>query len=219
MLAQFKNHLTAKIYPKSDTQFTDRMAMQDLGGTMHAGLHQVHGNTTVVVRSSVERDIKADGMITDQPGLVLCTRWADCQNFVIYAPSKNVAGVLHAGWKGLIAGAIPSFFKTLEQEWNIQPVDTHVFAGPSICMHCAEFSNPAEELIGIDTTYFKGRCADLQRIADDQFIQCGVPIENIERSPDCTKCNPDRYWTYRGGDAEEVKEGWGNATCAMLRTA
>jgi copper oxidase (laccase) domain-containing protein len=59
------------------------------------------------------RTEEADGMITDVPGLALNLRVADCQSFVIFSPKKNVLGLLHVGWRGLISGAIPEFFAVL----------------------------------------------------------------------------------------------------------
>lgn len=180
-------------------------------------LKQVHGKRVMRVDHEIKKTEEADGMITDVPGLLLCVRWADCQNFVVYEPKKKVVGVMHVGWRGLIKGIIPEFFAVLKHEWNIDASDTFVGAGASLCQKCADFSDPASELPSIDPKYIKNRTVDLQRIAIDQLLSLGVKPDHFERTSDCTRCMPETYWTYRGGHREEVKNGYTNVLAAMVR--
>jgi YfiH family protein len=204
-------------------QFSDRIEChfltkeddRDIAGP-HVRLWQVHGNRTVVLRESSESTEKADGVITDTKGLHLTIRAADCQNFAIYDPVHHVGGVLHAGWKGLIAGAIPEFFTVLHDTFGIEGSDCFVVAGPSLCRSCAGFSDPKTELPGIDEQYIDGRHVDLQQIATDQLVQSGLHIKNIERHPDCTRCCAKRYYTYRGGDKGKVESGVSNILVLTL---
>lgn len=204
----YKEKVEIKFFTKAD---------QPLNEHDFVSLNQVHGNTTIITRSPSYREKEADGVLTDKEDLTLTIRVADCQSFVIYAPDQNVTGLLHAGWKGLVKGAIPAFFLKMHNEWNIDPATVLVGAAPSLCMNCAEFTDPLAELVGVDPKFFNGRHADLRAIADDQLIQCGITREHIERLPDCTKCNPDTYWTYRGGDRESVQNGQSNIlACTLL---
>jgi polyphenol oxidase len=181
-------------------------------------LKQIHGNNVVIARSPSQREKEADGVLTDQPDLTLTIRIADCQAFVVYAPRQHMIGLLHAGWKGLVSGIIPSFFQTMNDKWNVDPATVLIGAAPSLCTNCAEFTDPVTELVGINPRFFDGRNADLRAIADDQLMKCGVKAEYLERSPDCTKCNPDTYWTYRGGDREAVTKGSTNVlTCCLKK--
>jgi|TARA_B100000315_G_C14589537_1_gene594944 hypothetical protein len=159
---------------------------------------------------------KADGVITGEKGLHLMVRAADCQNFAFYDPVNHRGGVLHVGWKGLVAGAIPEYFQTWNESFDNNLSDLCVAAGPSLCMSCAEFSDPKIELPGIDETYFDGRCTDLQKIAEDQMITAGVRQENFTRHPDCTCCHPETYLTYRGGDKSDVQSGVSNVLVLTL---
>lgn len=193
----------------------DRVNVRDnmqkyFGDRPFAMPHQVHGNRTIVTREPMMFSEDADGITTDQPDLTLAVLMADCQTFAIYAPQQKVIGVLHAGWRGLIKYAIPAFFETLQKEWHIAPRETFVAAGPSLCQNCAEFSDPVRELPDIDPKFFNGRLVDLRGIADAQLDRCGVPPTQRERHPDCTRCMPDHYWSYRGPDRERVREGWEN---------
>lgn len=204
----YRDHIDVRFYAKADERLNEEGFVS---------LRQVHGNHTEILRSPSRREKNADGVITDQTGLTLTLRVADCQAFVIYAPNHHVIGLLHAGWKGLVNGAIPQFFETLKREWGIGGAEAIVGAGPSLCTGCAEFTDPVAELAGIDPRFFHGRNADLRGIADDQLMACGVRTENMERHPDCTKCKKDLYWTYRGGDREAVINGSTNVLTCMLK--
>ncbi|MDO8468950.1 MAG: polyphenol oxidase family protein [Candidatus Peribacter sp.] len=188
-----------------------------LGVSEEAFAEQVHGAKTSIVRDAIRYAPGADGLLTDRTGLSLSVRFADCQSFVVFAPSRNVIGVLHAGWRGLASGAIPEFFATLKREWNIAPKDTWVAAGPSLCQQCAGFSDPAHELPSIPSKFINGKQVDLRGAADAQLFALGLPPDHLERSPDCTCCDSGKYWTYRGGDREAVKRGERNLLACVLK--
>ena len=206
---KFQDRLNVRLYAKADSFMENDSVVS---------LNQVHGNRTIIARAPSNRTQDADGVITDVPGLTLTLRTADCQSFVIFAPQNYVVGLLHAGWRGLINGAIPQFFVTLNKEFGIDAASTFVAAGPSLCQKCAEFTDPTKELPLIDPKFFDGRCVDLQGIADAELRTCGVLQSNIERHPDCTCCQSDLYWSYRGGDRDAVRRGQTNVTTCQLKT-
>ncbi|MCA9370501.1 MAG: polyphenol oxidase family protein [Candidatus Peregrinibacteria bacterium] len=180
-------------------------------------LHQVHGNRTIVAREPIESTEQADGVITDTPGLHLMVRAADCQNFAVYAPGHHVCGVLHAGWRGILAGAIPEFFTVLERAFGIEPYETFVAAGPSMCLACAEYKDPDFELRKkIDPRFVHDDHVDLQGAATMQLLQLGLPRDHFARYSDCTTCHPKTYVTYRGGDRERVEQGGSNVLIVNL---
>ncbi len=217
LFRQFDDRLQIALFTKSDDIQSDTDAAKCLHVQSATGLHQMHGKRTVIIRTSSNRTEEADGMITDTPDLALCCRSADCQNFVVYAPEHGVVGALHVGWRGVVAGAIPEFFAVMKREWGILPSQTFVGAGPSLCQKCAEFSDPKNELPSLSPTFIDGKCVNLQGAATQQFLDCGVEPGHIERHPDCTRCHPETYWTYRGGDLEAVKQGHTNMLACALR--
>lgn len=212
---QFEDRLRIVIFNRED-DFSDALASKIFCVADTAGLEQVHENHTLITRESISRTEEADGLATDKNNLVLSVRWADCQNFVIYAPEKNVIGTVHAGWKGLLSGVLTEHYLALKEEWNIDPEETYVGAGPSLCFQCAEFSDPTNELPNVNPELINGHYVDLRGIANDQLDALGVPSVQRERMPVCTRCEPESYWTYRGGDKEAVSSGSTNALCAML---
>src|SRR3989344_4979489 len=189
----------------------DAQAAEALGISHSVSAAQVHGNKTAITHEDDSEFPDADALVTAEHDLCLVTRWADCQNFVVFAPKQKVIGVIHAGWRGLVKGVIPEHFKALETEWGIEPSDVFVGAGPSLCQKCAEFTDPAQELTGIDSRFFDGRNVDLRGIAEEQFNLVGVTNDHFERIVDCTQCQSNQYWSYRANPSE-VKNGGKNLT-------
>lgn len=212
----FSDRITIKMLTKEDAVKSDEDAMKILGLTNAATIKQIHSNRTIITRAAGLSQTEADGMVTDQRDLLLMTRAADCQLFVVYAPEKNVMGTFHAGWKGLLAGAISEFYAVVKNEWGIDAIDTVVAASPSLCQNCSEFSDPIRELPGLDPTFFNQRLVDLRGIADEEFMHLGVKREHLERHPDCTKCHRDRYWSYRG-EKDAVIAGYRNMLICSLK--
>ncbi|MBT3292581.1 polyphenol oxidase family protein [Candidatus Peregrinibacteria bacterium] len=216
LLAPYSDRLRVDIFTKED----DMKKSSDLSkiiGNESVCLNQVHGTKTVEIKDPINNKQDADGMITEMKNVSLCSFWGDCQNFVIFAPAQNILGVLHAGWRGINAGAINEFFNTLHSSYSIIPSETLVAAGPSLCTDCAEFSDPITELSNVDSKFFHEKHVDLRCAALEQFLGVGVPKSNIERSTDCTCCMPEKYWTYRGGDKADMRNGSTNVlVCTLL---
>lgn len=213
----YENRVRVRLYGRGDGIHSDA-ALRDIESLPLVGAEQAHNNLTVVIREAIETRIpQADGIATDKTGIALHTRGADCQIFAVYDPEHHSGGVLHAGWRGIVNGAIPAFVDALTKEFCTDPARLIVGAGPSLCKHCAEFTDPAAELTGIDPRFFNGRLADLPAIADDQWTSLGVKTTNIERHPDCTKCAVDRWYSLRGGDKEFLQQGYRNAMTFSLK--
>lgn len=212
----YADRFDVRFLTKEDTLRTDEDLAEAIGSSRIASLRQTHGGRSILAREAMNRAEHADATATDEKGLWLSIRAADCQQLVVYAPDAYVCAVIHAGWKGLKAGIIPSLFALLKDEWGIRPADTLVGIGPSLCADCAEFTDPAAELAEFDPRFFHGRNADLQGIADWQLETLGIPLERRERHPGCTRCEADVFWTYRGGDREKVQSGHTNVIACSL---
>ncbi len=217
LLRPFEDRLSVVLLTKEDHAHTDTEIAALLGHDRIASLHQVHGNRTIVVSGETSRTEQADGLITKTPGLWLTSRSADCQTFLAYDPTSHVLGVLHAGWRSIVAEAIPAFMHALKESGQSDADNLYVVAGPSLCQRCADFSDPAHELPNVPASLVRdGTYVDLQAATAAQLLACGVRPEHFERSPDCTRCMPETYWTYRGGHREEVEGGWTNVLAGKL---
>jgi polyphenol oxidase len=216
ILQPFQDEIDVMLLIREDDVKDDEGTAEALDADYLASLIQKHGNKVVYVEDETMGEEEGDGMVTNVENLTLAVRSADCQTFVAYAPSAGACGVLHAGWKGLLADAMPSFLSSLSRAFRVSPSELLIGAGPSLCTKCAEFTDPVAELKGIDPKFFHGRCADLRGIAEDQLFSLGVKPEHFERHPGCTRCEPNTYWSYRA-DKEKVLEGYRNVLAIRLK--
>ena len=100
-------------------------------------LHQVHGTAVVHVASSGEgAGSKADAALTVVPDCPIAVNTADCAPVVLIS-TKGVA-VVHAGWKGALAGVIEAAGEQL-LSYGGKPVTAVV--GPCISAEQYEFGD------------------------------------------------------------------------------
>lgn len=216
LLQPFADRLDVRVFTKVDAIGSDDMLAAPLRSDAIVSLTQVHGGRSVLLREASLRREEADGVATDTAGLWLTIRSADCQTMLIFAPAQNVIGLLHIGWKGLLAHAIPHLFALLHQEWGIHPHETIVCSAPSLCLSCATFTDPLQELPGIDPRFFLGKQVDLRGIADDALRRLGVPEHQCERLDSCTRCSKETFWSYRA-EPEAIAGGMRNVLTCRLR--
>ena len=81
-----------------------------------------------------------DGMITNVPGLVLATFYADCVPLYFADPVHKAVGLSHSGWRGTAAGIGAVTVKELQKHYGTRPEDIYAAIGPSICQDCYEVS-------------------------------------------------------------------------------
>lgn len=215
VFAEHTNALDVRFLTKLDRIASDEDICRVLGSKHVVGLRQMHGNTALVVREASSRILEADAVVTDVPGLILTVRFADCQGLTVYAPKQHVVALIHAGWKGMCAKVITNTFRLLASEWGVVPEETLVYIGPSLCTSCADFTNPHAEAPELKDC-IQGSSIDLQAASEQELLNLGVRTTSIERHLDCTRCKPDLYWTYRGGDREKVGVGNVNVLTARL---
>jgi polyphenol oxidase len=72
------------------------------------GLTQVHGIRVVTATEpwAIGQGEKADGMVTDRPGLALGIISADCAPVLFADVGGRIVGAAHAGWRGAAAGVL-----------------------------------------------------------------------------------------------------------------
>ena len=81
-----------------------------------------------------------DGMITNVPGLVLATFYADCVPLYFVDPVHHAIGLSHSGWRGTAAKIGKVTVEKMNEEYGTDPKDIYSAIGPSICQNCYEVS-------------------------------------------------------------------------------
>lgn len=79
-------------------------------------VHQVHSPDVVVADGPwpAERP-KADGLVTNRPGVALAISTADCGPVLFADPEARVVGGCHSGWKGAFTGVLESTLARMEE--------------------------------------------------------------------------------------------------------
>ncbi|QQZ61346.1 peptidoglycan editing factor PgeF [Paenibacillus sonchi] len=187
---------------------------------------QTHGKDIAVVkaddrgRGSLDRASAfqgTDGLLTNVPGVLLTSFYADCVPLYFYDPLKKVVGLAHAGWKGTVAEIAAAMVARMETGYGSRPQDILAGIGPSIGDCCYEVDDYVMDHIrqledGLKTAAGSGPSQDLYRTseADDRksmlnlkemnrriMIKAGILPTHIECTSWCTSCNQDLFFSYR----------------------
>ncbi|HWI54859.1 MAG TPA: peptidoglycan editing factor PgeF [Desulfobacteria bacterium] len=156
-----------------------------------------------------------DGIITNRPGLLLATFYADCVPLFILDPVKKVVGSIHAGWKGTVAGIGAVALERMTAEYGSNPADCLVGIGPSIGPCCYEVDGPViDELHKFswwqDVISELGRGLPHLNLWETNrriMIDAGVQEKNIQIAGVCTCCSQDILFSYRGGQGVTGRMG------------
>ena len=100
---------------------------------------QIHSNLVLCADpSDAERDQprKADGLITDQPGLLLAVMTADCIPVLVADCRRRVVAAFHAGWRGTVGRIVECGVGRLRLHFGSRPEDLVAAIGPGIGACC-----------------------------------------------------------------------------------
>ena len=162
--------------------------------------------------------IEVDGMITNVPGLVLATFYADCVPLYFADPVHRAVGLSHSGWRGTVQKIGAVTIKKMAEEYGSDPSDMKVAIGPSICQDCyevsldviEEFKNVFDQKHWENLFYAKenGKYQlnlwEANRII---FMEAGIPEENISMPNICTCCNPEFLFSHRASHGKRGNLG------------
>ncbi len=162
-------------------------------------MHQVHGTEVAVVRGSSDRSTRADALVTDVAGIVLCVRAADCVPILLADSSAGVVGCAHAGRQGMAAGVVPA---TVTRMRDLGATGITAWIGPHICGSCYEVPAAlrAEIADAVPESYARTSwgtpSVDLGAGVRAQLAGAGCVV--VDASP-CTAESPDLYSHRRDG--------------------
>lgn len=167
-------------------------------------VHQMHSTNIIKVSKPEEANsnTRADGLITDQPGIYLGILTADCLPIAFYDPARGAIGLIHAGWKGLDQDIIHNLIQTMQHHFGSDPQDLLVEIGPSIGPCCYTHLSDLKQkgdpkwqpyiLKDHDGSYV----LDLWSFAENQLLKSGVPKGNIDNPKICTY-HTNQYFSHR----------------------
>jgi YfiH family protein len=181
-----------------------RIACEAIGADVErlALNHQVH-SARVLRAAPAVRGEHADGLWTDEPGLPILAMSADCLPIAVARAdmSTPAVAVLHAGWRGLLAGIVAEGTEALGGGLLAAAI------GPAIGPCCYEVGEevaaPFRERFGDDVVR-EGRL-DLWTSAERALRAAGV--EHVERFDRCTACEPETFFSHRRDAGRTGRQG------------
>ena len=159
-----------------------------------------------------------DGLITNEPGLVLATFYADCVPLYFIDPVHKAIGLSHSGWRGTVNKMGKVTLEAMAREFDTRPEEVYCAIGPSICQDCYEVSmDVAEEFMRAfpnhvsdilmqkqnlvaeeNTKAFEEKYQlDLWKANEIILTEAGVLPEHLAVTNVCTCCNPKKLFSHR----------------------
>lgn len=164
----------------------------------------VHGTNVWRFGEPLAADAEFDGLVCDRVGPVLGAFAADCIPLLFAEPSARVCGAAHAGWRGTVNGVGPNVVARMV-ELGARADRIRVALGPSIGPCCfevgpevvAEFTAAFGDVPGMVVDGPAKQHIDLRVATRFVLERAGVQAAHIDDRPPCTKCEGDRFFSYR----------------------
>lgn len=199
----------------------------------------IQGNAAVAENPDVQgtaniRFPRTDGVITDQKDVLLTTVHADCLAVWFYDKKHQAIGLVHAGWKGTLAGIAPKCVNLMKETYGSDPAEMLAYIGPGITECCFETGKEVveafcsvwdfaenyvepekkiprwKELAGIPADADPDKFyIDLKGINTEELLLAGLKAENISVSGHCTCCEPETFASYRREGGTYMRMGAG----------
>lgn len=197
-----------------------------------AVLPQHQGHTALVRRipQEIGNTYGIDALITDQPGIRIGVKTADCVPILVFDSVHGAIGAIHSGWKGTLQNIIAATLERMELEFRTNGNDIKAVIGPCIHQQAFEVGDELAAIFAGSTDIGDYPFAkqlphqltgivkwhlDLPGICRQQLIGKGVHPQNIELRPECTWNMHTSFWS-----ARRLGSGFGKQriyNCIMIR--
>lgn len=172
---------------------------------------QLHGNLVARVGRE-DRGVglfrpvepERDGLVTKESGVALTIFTADCTPILFYDPVCRCVGAAHAGWRGTAKAIAARTVEAMVRHYGCDPQNIRCAIGPCISRCCFETDRDVPDAMvaafgaqahGFVTGSGPKYHVDLKGLNRMILEQAGV--RHIDVAPDCTACQPDRFWSHR----------------------
>jgi YfiH family protein len=177
-----------------------------LGADALALAQQVHGASLRWVKRDGARGPSQvvgehDGLLAEEPGVVLAVRTADCVPVLLADAGGAVVAAVHAGWRGAAAGIVPAAVRAMRKKGA-----SEIVAAIGPCIGGARYEVGQEVVAALAATGVpegvmvvgrseRGRpLVDVGRAVEHQLDALGVTA--IDRHGACT-FDDVRWWSHR----------------------
>ena len=175
-----------------------------------------------LTRPKAYRDV--DGLITNEPKVVLSTFFADCVPLYFVDPVHKAIGLSHSGWRGTVGRMGEKTLWKMKEEFQTNAKDVLAAIGPSICQECYEISGDvakefakefkghereilspfSEETDMADTDKFH---LDLWKCNEIVLTEAGILPQHLAVTNVCTCCNANVLFSHRASQGKRGNLG------------
>jgi len=169
---------------------------------------QVHGAN--VLDTDVEtRDRRSeppgsghDALVARREGVAVGVRTADCVPILVADPASGAVAAIHAGWRGVVAGIVPSALDLLAPDRASRGALVAVI-GPHIRIDRFEVGDDvAAQIAGASdsSVVVRGKAkphVDLARAIRIQLERAGLDPAKVDDVGGCTLGEPERFHSFR----------------------
>jgi len=167
-------------------------------------LKQIHSNKVFYVNSNnFKKDLAGDGLFTDEKGLAIGVKVADCLPIYIFDKKLKVIGIAHAGWRSTLTRIGESLVSAIMEKFSLSHSDLNFVLGPCIDQPCYE--------VGFELlSQFFNNIPGSERFFAEHNQKIYFYLKDLNRSllktlglteitglDYCTKCNPDLFYSVR----------------------
>ncbi len=181
---------------------------------------QVHGTDLLVIDTpnfdfAHFLKLECDGIITNQPDVMIGVCVADCVPLLLLDPEKRVAAALHAGWKGTAGEIGKKGVEAFKAIFGSRPGDIRAAIGPCIGNCCYEVDTPVREAFRKNTGGWDSFAReigngkwrlDLAAANRSQLLAAGLSEANIEIAALCVSCEHDLFYSHRRDNGETGRQ-------------
>ena len=168
-------------------------------------VHQVHGAAVVRARAGepFDKSAKADALVGADRGRVLSVRVADCVPILLATDDGRTVGAVHAGWRGVIAGAVSAALDAMRESAG----HTGFVAAVGPCIGGDAFE-VGPEVVAEFVRVFAGEAPivrhvgakgyiDLRAAVRLQLLRAGLSDDRIDPTDRCTHHHADEFFSHR----------------------
>ncbi len=173
------------------------------GSTVDARQAQANRVARVTEGERGTRIAEVDALITDEPGIPLLLRFADCVPILLYDRKRNSIGIAHAGWRGTVGRVVTNTVVAMQEAFGTESRDLSACICPSIGPCCYEIGPDVQarvEQAFPDASSLLVRRngsvhLDLWEANARQLRELGVG--EIEVAAICTSDHTDEWYSWR----------------------
>ena len=168
-------------------------------------LRQIHSEAVFRVGAEDSRNPRdGDGLMTNEPGLLLGIQTADCIPVLVADRRTHAVAAFHAGWRGTVRRIVEKGIARMMEEFGSRRSDLTAAIGPGIGRCCYIVGEELRQEFQQEFAYADQLFDDASSLRLDlveanrrQLVDAGMQESSIYCLNHCTSCDTRRFFSHR----------------------